>query len=83
MDERQTDRVSFLVGHHHTYEGIDGPDWQILLEADYLVNACENDYSADQIKSFLETHAKTPSGKRFIRQIFGIQDECRTGSPDV
>ena len=82
MDERQTDRVSFLVGHHHTYEGIDGPDWQILLEADYIVNASENNYSADHIKNFLEAYAKTSSGKRLIRQIFGIQDECCTGSPD-
>ncbi len=23
------DRVCFLIAHHHTYEGVDGPDWQI------------------------------------------------------
>lgn len=27
------ERVSFLVGHHHTYTGIDGLDYQILVEA--------------------------------------------------
>ena len=32
------ERVSFLVGHHHTYTGIDGLDYQILVEADFLVN---------------------------------------------
>ena len=32
------DRVCFLVGHHHTYTEIDGIDFQILVEADFLVN---------------------------------------------
>ncbi len=32
-------RVAYLVGHHHTLEAIEGPDYQILIEADYLVNA--------------------------------------------
>ena len=35
------ERVSFLVGHHHTYTGIDGLDYQILVEADFLVNLFE------------------------------------------
>ena len=35
------DRVCFLVGHHHTYTEIDGIDFQILVEADFLVNARE------------------------------------------
>ena len=30
--------------HHHTYTGVDGIDYQILLEADYLVNADESHY---------------------------------------
>lgn len=36
------ERVSFLVGHHHTYTGIDGLDYQILVEADFLVNLYED-----------------------------------------
>ena len=35
----EVERIAFLVGHHHTLEGIDGPDWHILIEADYFVNA--------------------------------------------
>jgi hypothetical protein len=27
--------IAFLVGHHHTFTGIDNVDWQILVEADY------------------------------------------------
>ena len=36
------ERVSWLVGHHHTYTAIDGKDYQILVEADFLVNLFEN-----------------------------------------
>ena len=54
----QVKRVSFVVGHHHTYDGVDGLDWQILLEADYIVNASENAYSKENLQEFLETHAK-------------------------
>lgn len=32
-------RIIFLVGNNHTYKNVNGIDYQILLEADYLVNA--------------------------------------------
>ena len=70
MTESQVERVSFVVGHHHTYEGVDGLDWQILLEADYIVNASENEYSKENLQKFLETQAKTEAGKQLIQEIF-------------
>lgn len=39
------ERVCFLVGHHHTYNAVDGIDYQILIEADFLVNAYEDNLS--------------------------------------
>jgi uncharacterized protein len=36
------ERVCYLVGHHHTYSNIDGMDYQILVEADFLVNLYED-----------------------------------------
>ena len=70
LTESQVKRVSFVVAHHHTYEGVDGLDWQILLEADYIVNASENEYSKDNLLKFLETQATTKSGKSLIRDMF-------------
>ena len=32
------DRVCWLIAHHHTYTDIQGIDYQILVEADFLVN---------------------------------------------
>ena len=37
LSAEQVDRVAYLVSHHHTYTDIDGIDYQILIEADYIV----------------------------------------------
>ncbi len=39
------ERILYLIAHHHTYENIDGIDYGILIEADFLVNAEEGDIS--------------------------------------
>lgn len=66
----QLERVKYLVGHHHTFSGIDGIDYQILIEADYIANASENEYDAKNIENFLNRIAKTDSGKRLIKSVF-------------
>lgn len=42
LDDKIVDRVCFLIGHHHTYDQVDGLDHKILLEADLLVNSFED-----------------------------------------
>ena len=66
-------RVAFLVAHHHTYTGVDGPDWRILLEADFLVNLYEGKESPQAIAAAYETIFKTATGRRLCRQMFGLQ----------
>ena len=34
FEDKITERVCYLVGHHHTYTNIEGMDYQILVEAD-------------------------------------------------
>lgn len=70
LAEDVTERIVFLVCHHHTYENVDGPDWQILLEADYLVNARESGYSLEAIRTFRENIARTATGKQLIDTIY-------------
>ena len=41
FDQDVSDRVQYLIAHHHTYNNIDEIDCQILLEADFLVNIME------------------------------------------
>lgn len=70
LSPAQIERIAFLVGHHHSYDCIDGPDYQILLEADYIANACENGYSRRKVDYFLQRFVKTESGRRILESIF-------------
>lgn len=69
MTEKQINRVAYLVGHHHTYVNIEGMDYQILIEADYIVNACESGYSRQNIENFLEKIMRTESGRSVAREV--------------
>ena len=68
----QIDRVAYLVGHHHTLSGIDGIDYQILIEADYIANASENGYSRENAANFINRIMKSESGKRIAKTVFGL-----------
>ena len=70
MTKAQIDRVAFLVGHHHTFTEIDGLDWQILIEADYIANATENGYSRENIRNFIRRIMRTESGIRLAHAVF-------------
>ena len=63
-------RVCDMVAHHHSYDKIDEVDLQILIEADYIVNAYESEYSKENIENFIEKVMKTDSGKRITREVF-------------
>lgn len=69
MTEAQKERIAYLVGHHHTLTGIDGMDYQILIEADYLVNASEKTYSPANVQNFMNTSMKTESGKKLAKAL--------------
>lgn len=72
LTERQVERVAFLVGHHHTLTGIDGADYQILVEADYIANASENGYSRQNVENFMAKIMGADSGKRLAKAVFGV-----------
>lgn len=64
------DRVCYLVGHHHTYTDIKGMDYQILVEADFLVNYFENNLSAETIQKSAEKIFRTETGRRIAEEMF-------------
>ena len=68
--EEVIDRVAFLVGHHHTFSGIDGIDYQILIEADYIANATENGYGQESVVNFMQKIMKTEGGKQILKAIY-------------
>ena len=70
LPEAVLERVIFLVCHHHTVTGVDGLDWRILLEADFLVNAEECGMSAAQ---------RAAAGQGFFRTEAGLELLALTG----
>jgi HD superfamily phosphodiesterase len=71
--EEFINRVIFLVGHHHTLKGISGLDYQILVEADYIVNADESNNSKANINTVKDTIFKTPTGIALLKSIYGLE----------
>lgn len=66
------ERVIKLVCRHHTYTDVDGPDCQILLEADYLVNADEGGLSPQAVKTFRDRVFRTRGGTELLNSIFQV-----------
>lgn len=71
-DKEFIDRVCYLIAHHHTYNNIDGIDYQILVEADFLVNLNEDNVSPDGIRKVKENIFKTKTGISFLSNCFGV-----------
>lgn len=72
LPEEQLDRICYIVAHHHSFAGVDGLDYQIMLEADFLVNADESDVSREGILSFREKVFRTAAGLRLLDQMYGL-----------
>ena len=64
------ERVRFLVEHHHTYTGVDGLDYQILLEADFLVNMLEEDMTQSAIRAAYDNVFKSDAGKTLCKLLY-------------
>lgn len=72
IDNGVMERVCFLVSHHHTYNHIDGIDYQILVEADFIVNLYEDNASASAVESAKNNIFKTKSGTEILKQCFNV-----------
>jgi HD superfamily phosphodiesterase len=72
IDKTMIERVCYLIGNHHSYSKIDGIDFQILIEADFIVNIEEEALDIDAIKSTKEKYFKTATGRKILESLYGI-----------
>jgi uncharacterized protein len=72
LPEEQLDRICWIVAHHHTYTGVDGMDYQIMLEADFLVNADESSMSHETVEHFRDAVFRTETGRKFLRDMYDV-----------
>ena len=70
-DAEDIERVCWLIAHHHTYSDIQGLDYRILVEADFLVNVFEDEIGPDAVASVREKIFRTQTGLKFLDQIYG------------
>lgn len=70
-DQALIDRVCWLVAHHHTYR-IEAIDHQILVEADFIVNAYEGHHTESARRATLENIFETTTGKFIFKTMYNL-----------
>ena len=73
--DAQTDRICWLIGHHHTYNPVTTADHRILLEADFLVNSFEDHLSLQGIKTFRDNVFRSAYAIELLNKMWEIEDE--------
>lgn len=75
ISEEFIERVCYLIAHHHTYTNVDGLDYRILIEADFLVNAYEDELDEEAILSARKRIFRTKAGTELLNTMFDISEE--------
>ena len=65
-----TERICYIIGNHHTYTKIDGIDFQILAEADFLVNIFEDKMERSMVTAIRNKYFKTETGINILEAIY-------------
>lgn len=67
-------RICYIVGHHHTPSKIDGIDFQVVWEADYLeyLQFGEKGVESDALYQKILENFQTPSGRTLAVERLGI-----------
>lgn len=73
VDLGLVDRVAYLVAHHHTYTDVDGIDYRILLEADYLVNCFEGEKSKEASVAAMNHFFSTDTGTMLLKTMLDLE----------
>ena len=68
--EADIERVCWLIAHHHTYSNIVGIDYQILVEADFLVNVFEDAIGPAEVASIRDRIFKTSAGLKLLDAMY-------------
>jgi HD superfamily phosphodiesterase len=61
-------RIYYLIGCHHSYDKIDGIDFQILVEADFLVNIFEDNIT--NVFDIKNKMFKTKAGMELLENMY-------------
>lgn len=62
--------VCYIIAHHHTYKNIDTLPYQMLVEADFLVNLFEDGASIKVAHTAMEKVFKTGTGIKLLKKMY-------------
>ncbi|NLK69149.1 MAG: HD domain-containing protein [Clostridiaceae bacterium] len=74
LEQDDIDRITYLIGHHHSYHLVDGIDFQILIEADFLVNLYDDKADEEGILQIREKYFRTSIGKQILNDMFDLEN---------
>lgn len=71
LPEEKIAEACAIVGAHHTPEGVAGPNFPILWDADMIVNLSDemSDASRDRLESVIQKSFRTATGERLARMV--------------
>ena len=72
LGQEEVDRQCWLIAHHHTYTNVTDIDHQVLLEADFLVNAYESAEPKEAILAMRKNVFRTATGIRLLDTMYGL-----------
>lgn len=72
FDTAVVNRVCWLIAHHHTYSDIVELDHQILVEADFIVNAHEDTLPEPAIANTKNKIFRTETGKKYLEALYDL-----------
>lgn len=74
FDSAFIQKVCYLIAHHHTYSDINSVPYQILVEADFIVNIFEDNMNTDSVKCVREKIFRTKTGREILDRLYLSSD---------
>lgn len=72
FNESIANRVKYVTEHHHTYSNIDNIEYQILVEADFIVNILDDHLEKSNAQSVKNKIFKTKSGINILTNMYNL-----------
>jgi hypothetical protein len=65
------ERVCYIIGHHHTRDRVDGTDFQIIWEADFIVNIDQENLRVDpeRMDQAVRDNLKSATARALMREV--------------
>jgi hypothetical protein len=70
LPDNSLERIGFIIGNHHSYDKVNGVDFQILVEADFIVNIDEDNIKPKSIESIRDKYFRTDTGRKIIETMY-------------